>query len=90
MILVGTIHKLRRKILQPCLNLKTLSEYVTIFDTYSNLSAETLEKNVNGSIFDLKPYMAQYAFNLFLGENRKCLCTSKERLIYNRIFNKLL
>lgn len=89
-ILVGTAHKLRRKMLQPLLNLKTLSEYVTIFDTYSNLSADTLEKNVDGPIFDLKPYIAQYAFNLFVGENRKCLCTFKEHLIYNRIFNKLL
>ncbi|XP_011707251.1 PREDICTED: cytochrome P450 4C1-like [Wasmannia auropunctata] len=62
----GTTHRVRRKILQPLLNLKNLSEYVTFFDSYSNYCADTLEKHVDGPIFDLKPYIARYSFNIFL------------------------
>lgn len=88
--MIGTTHRLRRKILQPFLNLKNLSEYTTFFDTYSNLSADTLEKNVNGPIFNLKPYIARYVFNIFLGENHSAHVFDKKRFIYNRTFNKLL
>ncbi|KAL0134473.1 hypothetical protein PUN28_001337 [Cardiocondyla obscurior] len=62
----GAAHKLRRKIINPLLNLKHLSEYVIFFDIYSNLCADTLEKNVDSSIFDLKPYIARYSCNIFL------------------------
>ncbi|XP_071563046.1 cytochrome P450 4C1-like isoform X2 [Temnothorax nylanderi] len=62
----GAAHRLRRKIIEPLLNLKYLSKYVTFFDTYSNLCASTIEKNVDGPMFELKPYMVQYAFDTFL------------------------
>ncbi|TGZ58331.1 Cytochrome P450 4C1, partial [Temnothorax longispinosus] len=62
----GAAHRLRRKIIQPLLTLNHLSEYVTFFDTYSNLCASTIEKNVDGPMFELKPYMVQYAFDTFL------------------------
>jgi len=59
----------RRKIISLLLNLKYLSEYITFFDNYSNLCADVLKENVDGPMFDLKPYIAQYSFNIFLGEN---------------------
>ncbi|XP_071641753.1 cytochrome P450 4c3-like isoform X1 [Temnothorax longispinosus] len=62
----GPPQKLRRKIIEPLLNLKYLFEYVTFFDTYSNLCASTIEKNVDGPMFELKPYMVQYVFDTFL------------------------
>ncbi|XP_018347833.1 PREDICTED: cytochrome P450 4C1-like [Trachymyrmex septentrionalis] len=60
----GASHKLRRKIIHPLMNIKYLSEYITYFD--SNLCMDILEKNVDGPMFDLKPYIEQYAFNIFL------------------------
>ncbi|XP_071563009.1 cytochrome P450 4C1-like isoform X2 [Temnothorax nylanderi] len=62
----GAAHRLRRKIIQPLLNLKHLSEYVTFFDTYSNLCVSSIEKNVDGPMFELKPYMVRYTFDIFL------------------------
>jgi len=69
LLLIDSTHRLRRKIIHPLLNLKYLSEYITVFDNYSNLCADALKENVNGPMFDLKPYIAQYSMNIFLGEN---------------------
>ncbi|XP_012061597.1 PREDICTED: LOW QUALITY PROTEIN: cytochrome P450 4C1-like [Atta cephalotes] len=60
----GVSHKLRRKIIHPLMNIKYISEYITFFD--SNFCTDILEKNVDGPMFDLKPYIAQYVFNIFL------------------------
>ncbi|XP_012222230.2 cytochrome P450 4C1-like [Linepithema humile] len=62
----GTTHRLRRKIIQPFLNIKYLTDYVTFFDNYSHNCADLLEKEIGGHIFDIKPYMAQYAADIFL------------------------
>ncbi|XP_011068876.1 PREDICTED: cytochrome P450 4c3-like [Acromyrmex echinatior] len=62
----GASHKLRRKIIHSLMNIKYLSEYITFFDNCSNLCMDILEKNVDGPMFDLGPYIAQYVFNIFL------------------------
>lgn len=62
----GAPHKLRRKIIQPLLNVKHSYECVTFFDIYSNYCADNLEKYVDGPMFDLKLYIARYSFNIFL------------------------
>ncbi|XP_011699665.1 PREDICTED: cytochrome P450 4d2-like [Wasmannia auropunctata] len=62
----GATHKLRRKIIHPLLNLKYLSKYATFFDNFSNLCADAIEKNVDGQMFDLKPHIMQYTFDIFL------------------------
>jgi len=82
LLLIDSTHRLRRKIIYRLLNLKYLSEYITFFDNYSNLCADALKENVDGSMFDLKPYIAQYSFNIFLGKN----CGMCMRLIKNILF----
>ncbi|XP_011634953.1 LOW QUALITY PROTEIN: cytochrome P450 4c3-like [Pogonomyrmex barbatus] len=62
----GATHRIRRKMIQPLLNIKFLSEYVTCFDNYSNQCADILEKVVDSPTFDLKPHIKQYAANIFL------------------------
>ncbi|XP_025993040.2 cytochrome P450 4C1 isoform X2 [Solenopsis invicta] len=62
----GAPHRLRRKIIQPLMNVKYLYEYVTFFDIYSNCCVDALEKHVDGPTFDLKQYMEQYAVNIYL------------------------
>ncbi|KAG5326375.1 CP4C1 protein, partial [Acromyrmex heyeri] len=62
----GASHKLRRKIIHSLMNIKYLSEYITYFDSCSNLCTDILEENVDGPMFDLGPYIAQYVFNIFL------------------------
>ncbi|KAL6265544.1 hypothetical protein P5V15_002339 [Pogonomyrmex californicus] len=62
----GATHRIRRKMIQPLLNIKFLSEYITCFDNYSNQCADILEKVVDSPMFDLKPLLKQYAANIFL------------------------
>jgi len=69
LISVGAVHRLRRKVIQPFLNIKYLSDYVTFFDNYSHHCADLLEKEIGGYIFDIVPYVAQYAADIFLGKN---------------------
>jgi hypothetical protein len=66
---VGAAHRLRRKIIQPFFNIKYLYDYVTFFDNYSHYCANLLEKEIGGHIFDIKPYIAQYTADIFLGKN---------------------
>jgi len=82
LLLIDSTHRLRRKTIHPLLNLKYLSEYITFFDNYSNLCADALKENVDGPMFDFKPYIKQYSLNIFLGEN----CGVCVRLIKNILF----
>lgn len=59
--------------IHPLFNYKYLAEYVTFFDNYSNCCADVLEKESNGHIFDIKPYMARYVIDTFLGNNQRLL-----------------
>lgn len=85
----GASHKIRRKLIQPTLNTKYLNEYVTLFDNYSNCCASYIKKEINGHTFDVKPYIARYAVDIYLGENCKSYIYTKKKYV-EKIYQVLL
>ncbi|XP_020285535.1 cytochrome P450 4C1-like isoform X2 [Pseudomyrmex gracilis] len=87
----GASHKIRRKLIQPTLNTKYLNEYVTLFDNYSNCCASYIKKEINGHTFDVKPYIARYAVDIYLaykGEYDELWCWQEK--LMKQIFSRML
>lgn len=69
-MLAGTIHKLRRKIIESLFNNKYLLNYETFFDKCSNYCADLLEKEGTNDCVDIKHYIKRSMVDVVLGNNR--------------------
>jgi len=85
----GPKWKEHRKLFTPAFHFKILEEFVEVFGSKDRILIEKLEKHVNGSGFDIYPYISLYTLDIICGKHNVSLVTGA-RLVLWLIIMKLL